>query len=240
MIAVDIGNTNMHFVWFKGAKISKVKLLPTAAATSAQIKETLSPYYDETVAICSVVPAALRKFRGYARNIYLAGKNLTVPIKSLYNPKHIGMDRLVGAYAAYNIFPRARVIIDFGTAITMDFLSPKGVYQGGIILPGIGSTQQVFSRCALLPKKIVLRETARAVPRNTPESISKGIEAGFSAMLNGLFCRYKRALKITSRDRIVITGGEAVFIRPHLDFPNHYEPLLVCKGLYLLTRKYQL
>jgi len=237
MIAVDIGNTYMHFVWFRHGKVDKVKILPTATATSGQIKKTLSLRRNEQVIICTVVPAALSKFRSLGKNIYVAGKDLAVPIKSLYNPRHIGMDRLVGAYAAYNLFPRVRMVIDFGTAITMDFLSPKGVYQGGIILPGIGSTQQVLSQCALLPKKIVLRKSAKLIPTNTPESLSKGIEAGFSAMLNGLFASYKRVLKITAKDSIVITGGEAPLITPYLNFNYRYEPFLVGKGLFLLAEQ---
>ena len=68
------------------------------------------------------------------------GNNLSVPIKNLYDKKNIGMDRLLGAWSATRLYPQTRLILDFGTAITLDFVSPKKVYQGGIILPGIGST----------------------------------------------------------------------------------------------------
>ena len=67
------------------------------------------------------------------------------------------MDRLMGAYAAVRLFSQVRLILDFGTAITLDFVSTKKVYQGGIILPGIGSTQRVLSKCSLLPKKIIYK-----------------------------------------------------------------------------------
>jgi len=237
MLAVDIGNTHIHFAWFSSTGITKTKTLPTIKATRARIKKFFSGIRNETVIICSVVPEVTKKFYGQTKKTYIVGKHLSVPVKSLYNPKHIGMDRLVGAYAARCLFSRPRVIIDFGTAITMDFLSAAGTYQGGIILPGIGSTRKVFTGCALLPKKITVKKSINIVPRNTPESISRGIEAGFSTMLNGLVRNYKKTLSISSRDSVVITGGEAKLIIPYLDFCHFYEPFLVFKGLFSLARQ---
>jgi type III pantothenate kinase len=145
---------------------------------------------------------------------------------------------LVGAYAAKTLYPESRIIIDFGTAITFDFLSKRGDYQGGFILPGIGSTLRVLSSCALLPDKIILRKSKTLIPKDTRESINRGIAEGFSVMLNALVKKYKRILKLSAKDKVVITGGDAKFILPKIEFSYQYEPFLVIKGMVILAKKF--
>jgi pantothenate kinase type III len=94
----------------------------------------------------------------------------------------------------------------------------------------------VLSSCALLPKKIKLKETARLIPRDTRESISKGIEEGFSAMINSLIEKYKKILKFSSKN-VVVTGGDAASILPKLKSTYIYEPFLIIKGLIILSNQ---
>ena len=184
MIAIDIGNTALHFAWLDGrGKITKVKRLPTAGVEIADIKEILSAGKQETIVVCSVVPDVTVLFcrlkNSFNPNIYVIGEDIKVPIKSFYNKRRIGMDRLVAAYAAKKIYKEARVIVDFGTAITFDILSENGSYEGGLILPGLGSTLRVLSSCALLPDKITLHKSSVCIPRDTEDSINRGITEGF-------------------------------------------------------------
>ena len=147
------------------------------------------------------------------------------------------MDRLIGAFAARNIYPNARLVIDFGTATTLDFLSKAGNYLGGLILPGIGSTLGVLSSCAMLPKNIKLTASKKVIPTDTIASITKGITEGFSLMTNSLVKKYRKTLKFKPKETIVLTGGHAAIIKPFLDFPCQNEPLLVLKGLAMLGQK---
>jgi type III pantothenate kinase len=161
-------------------------------------------------------------------------------MKCFYDKRAVGMDRLVGAYAARILFPHTRLILDFGTAITLDFLSRQGAYRGGIILPGIGSTLGVYARCALLPRYIRFKKTKKHIPANTRESITKGLQEGFSLMINSLVAKYKGILHIPKASPVIITGGDAALIMPHFDFAYYYEELLVIKGLLALARKHEL
>ncbi len=236
MIAVDVGNTNVSFVWFRGERIVKKYSLPTANISLKAAGKVLSGYSREIILVCSVVPSVNKIFRKLKNKVYIVGEDLKVPIKSYYNPKQIGMDRLVGAYAARALVPKARLILDFGTAITLDFLSSRGQYLGGLILPGVGSTLKVLSRCALLPPKIEFGKPRTRIPRTTRESINKGLSEGFSAMANSLVKTYQKKLKLSSTERVIITGGEAAVVLPALNFPYYYEPFLVAKGLLRLSR----
>jgi type III pantothenate kinase len=250
MIVIDVGNTNLHFAWEKNGKFKKEFRLQTSKANIKTISAAIHKYPDEKIIICSVVPKITKIFRQlrqkrekFRKRIYIVGENIKIPIKSFYDKKSIGMDRLVGAFAGGVMYSRARLIIDFGTAITFDFLSKKGEYEGGFILPGIGSTLEVFSSCALLPDKISLRISKKnageakskvRIPRTTKESILKGVEDGFSLMINSLVKKYKKSFGLSKKDIIVITGGESAIIKPYLTFPYVFEPLLVLKGLSML------
>jgi len=236
MIVVDIGNTSIHWAKVKKEKIKRISRLDTQRVSLKILKKVLGPYPEEKIIISSVVPSVTRIFKKLKNKIYVVGENLKVPIKCHYDKKRIGMDRLVNAYGAKYLYPKTRLVIDFGTAVTFDFLSKKGDYEGGLILPGLGSSLRVLSSCALLPSTITLKHTKTAIPKNTPESINKGIEEGFSAMVNTLVKKYKKTLRLSPQDKIIITGGEASFILPSLSFPYIYEPFLIFKGFIVLEK----
>ncbi|MFA7677273.1 MAG: type III pantothenate kinase, partial [Candidatus Omnitrophota bacterium] len=199
MIAVDIGNTCLHFAWINKGRVKKTMSLATASATDKVIRNIIAKNSQEVFVVCSVVPGLTRFFSG-RKNIIVVGKDIKVPIASLYDEKQVGQDRLVGAYAAKEIFPGARLVLDFGTAITLDFISKKGYYQGGIILPGIGSTLRAFSNCALLPRRINFSITKKLIPQNTKDSINRGLQEGFVFMINGLVQKYKKSLNIKPKE----------------------------------------
>jgi type III pantothenate kinase len=236
MIVVDIGNTSISIAQVVGKNISKPFYLDSKKITKTVLKKALRKLPNGPVIVCSVVPGINKLFKDIGRKVFIVGKNIHAPIKSRYNKKQIGYDRLIAAYSARKLHAKTRIIIDFGTAITVDFISSKGVYEGGIILPGLGSTLRVLASCAMLPKKISLKSIRQPIPRDTSCSIAKGIEMGFSNMLNGLIADYRKKLKIKSPDTIVITGGEATFIRPKLNFRFRYVPNLVLSGLAMLNQ----
>ena len=238
-VFVDIGNTSLHFAVWRRGRVVSLGRLPTMFAAEEPIKGVLRPFAGEDIYVCSVVPtvtAVFEKLRFSRRTlIRIAGKDLRIPIKSFYDSRQIGPDRLVGAMACRKLYPASRIIIDFGTAMTFDFLSAAGDYQGGFIMPGIGSSLKVLSGCALLPGRITLRRNKRLIPRNTGDSISRGIEESFSLMVNALVAKYSRIFKLAGKKAIVITGGDGKFIMGRLDFSYIFDELLVLKGLAILA-----
>lgn len=236
MIVVDVGNTNVHFVRERKGKFLKNKCIETAKANKGIIEKILSPYSGKKIVVCSVVPSVTSILKRLNQPVHIVGEDIKVPIKCFYNEKKVGMDRLVCAFAARRISPCSRIIIDFGTAVTVDFLSKKGDYEGGFILPGIGSTLRVLSSCALLPKRVNFRETKNLIPKDTQGSISRGIIEGFSLMINAFVKKYKRILKLSPKIVVILTGGDAALITPYLDFTYIYEPFLVLKGLVFLGK----
>lgn len=238
MILVDVGNTNISFFRFKGKKVAKSLSVATSQFTKKTAKRALANFPSEPILLCSVVPKVNKLFQDLGQKVYLIGRNIQVPIGCKYKRSDVGSDRLVAALAAKSLFPKTRMVLDFGTAITLDFLSAKGDYLGGIILPGAGSTLSVFSSCALLPKQIKIVKTKQLIPHTTAESISKGLTEGFSSMINALVKKYRKLLKTPRSATIVITGGEAIWVKSNLEFDYSYEPHLVAKGLQILAEQY--
>ncbi len=239
MIAVDIGNTTVNFGKFSQNKLLDFFLLQREKVNKKRVVSVLSRFgKKEPVLICSVAPEINSLFLNLNRETYLVGKNLSIPIKSQYAKGQAGSDRLLAAYSARKINPVSRIIIDFGTAITVDFLSKKGIYQGGIILPGINSTLKTFQRCSLLPKQVRIQKTTKIIPKTTLESINKGLQEGFSQMLNGLIEKYKKELKLSSEEAILLTGGDFSPIKSRLNFSYQHEKHLVLRGLAYLYQEY--
>ncbi len=237
MIVVDIGNTSIHWGIEKNGRIINDFKIPTSKATYKRIKEILKKFPKQETIICSVVPRITSLFKKAKKDIKIVGENIKVPIISHYNSKQIGQDRLVGVFCARKILPSVRIVIDFGTAITLDILSSKGEYLGGLIFPGVKlSYESLSQKCALLPKKPEIKSTSILIPKNTQDSINKGIIEGIAFAVNALVEKYRRILNLRFLDKsnIIITGGEAVYILKKLKFPYVYCPLLVLKGLIFL------
>jgi len=234
MILVDIGNTSLHFGITKKNKIIDDFRLEHKLCTLKKLNSIIKKYPNHEIIVCSVVPKLTKIFSSLKEEVFLVGKNIKVPIKSLYNPREIGQDRLVTAYAAKSLYPDTRIVIDFGTAITIDFLSKNGEYAGGFILPGIKLYLNSLATCALLPNNLFLIKKTSGIPKDTKTSISMGVIEGFSSMLNG-FIKKHRKLHNVKKGKIVITGGDSVLVKENLDFLYVYEPLICLKGLLLLA-----
>ena len=250
ILAVDIGNTTTALALFKADRIIARKAFATGAASSAKVLAALR-YFKEVspklaiCLVCSVVPGALARHkkilkRFFGKNIFIAGENFRIPIKNDYRrPSQVGQDRLAGAFSAKLRYGSPLIVIDFGTALTIDVVSAKGTYKGGMIIPGISlSLKALAEHTALLPQVAVQKPSA-LIGRNTQESILSGVFYGYVALITGVVKKIKSELKINPT--VVLTGGYGhymgKFLKPCVD---HFEPDLVFHGLRLAfcsTRK---
>lgn len=243
VLAFDIGNTNINMGLFKSGRLSLRAVFPTKKANQFKVflKGNLFRRIDfrqlEAVVICGVVPQAARALkialsaiRGLP--IYTLGRDLIVPIKNLYlEPKNLGQDRLVNAYAGLMFYGAPLIVVDFGTAITFDVVSRKRQYLGGMILPGLGVSLDTLSkRTALLPK-IKLDIPREFIGRDTKNSMLSGIVYGFSALSDGLIGWIKE--KIGKDTKVIATGGDASLIKKYCKGINKLDKDLTLKGLYL-------
>lgn len=238
LLTIDIGNTNISFGIFKDTKIIKRFNILTKVYNRKILKKNWGKRKLEDAIICSVVPKAtkiLEKDLKYllGKQPIIIGRDIKVPIKNLYRqPRQVGQDRLVNAYAGITLYGWPLIVVDFGTAITFDIISRNKEYLGGMILPGLEISLDVLSeRTALLPK-IKLNKPPEFIGRDTKNSMLSGMFYGFAALTDDLAVRIKN--KIGKRAKVIGTGGNIGLIGKYCKRIDKIDRDLTLKGLNLI------
>jgi type III pantothenate kinase len=164
-------------------------------------------------ALCSsVVPNAFNKLKKIlkTKNVHLneiKDRTLTFPIKiKLNKPKQVGSDRVVNAIAAFKIYKKNSIIIDFGTATTFDVIVQNS-YIGGMITPGINLSLKVLEEATAKLPLIKLKKTNKYIGKDTVSAINNGMYWGYIGLIKELV---QKIIKETKKKYLVIfTGGLA-------------------------------
>ena len=248
ILTIDIGNTTIAIGAVSRGKVLEVTRINTSIVLrqlAPHIQKVLNKYKRngykfEIAIICSVVPESttiveqiIKKEGGIT--VKVVGYDFIVPIKNRYkNPKQVGQDRLVGAYAAMVLYGTPVIVIDLGTAITFDCVSVKGEYLGGAIVPGLRlSAESLFLKTALLPK-IDIKAPRSVVGRTTQESILSGLFYGYGSLCRGFIELVAKQMK--ARPKVVMTGGHTHLMKKFIASKIRIiDETLVHKGLALLA-----
>jgi len=199
--------------------------------------EPPDPQLISGVAICSGVPRVTAELRqmteryfGFPALVLEPGVRTGMPI--LYdNPKEVGPDRIANAVGAYELYGGPSIIVDFGTATTIEAVSAAGEYLGGAIFPGVEiAMDALFGRAAGL-RRVELQPPKHVIGKSTAESIQSGTIYGFSAQVDGLVDRFVAEL---GECTVISTGGLADLISPYARTVQHYEPWLTLYGLRII------
>jgi len=252
ILAIDIGNTTTAFGVFDEKRlVSHFSIATQPGRTADEITLQLKALAKarklhlskaSQILICSVVPRmtavlveSLKSLE--AVPIRIVGQDVKVPLVNKYTyPEQVGQDRLVGAFAAWTLFGKMRrdcIVADFGTAITIDLVTGRGEYRGGVIAPGLEiSLEALATRTALLPK-VELKEPPELLGRDTANSIRSGLLHGCVALCDGLIDQLKR--KYAPKALVVATGGAGALIAKYARTLDHLRPYLVLEGLCQLS-----
>ncbi len=155
------------------------------------------------------------------------------------HPDRLGIDRLLSAYAATNRLDPPIVVVDAGSAVTVDWVDAQGHFSGGAILPGLGLQSRSLQReTEALPQIEWSGDTELRFPaKNTTDAIRSGILIGVSAAVDELVRRYCDAAGAKPGSfQVALTGGDAAALSPYLQHSHQVIPNLVCRGLLDLPR----
>lgn len=151
------------------------------------------------------------------------------------NPGEVGADRIVNAVAAKEKFGAPCIIVDLGTAVTLDVVSREGHYEGGVIMPGIEvSADALFQRTARLPR-ITIERPAQVLGRTTSESIQSGLFWGIVFAIDGLIEGLWKELGYQTK--VISTGGRGGDLVGASRHVSKYDPLITLNGLALIWEK---
>jgi type III pantothenate kinase len=255
LLAIDVGNTNIVLGVFDNADLVQSWRLQTLRErTSDELGLLVEGLFAHSriervqirgVILGSVVPprtgtmrAMVERYFGVKAVIVEPALNTGMPI--LYeNPWEVGADRIVNSVAAWERWgksaARPMIVVDFGTATTLDAITATGEYLGGAICPGVQiSADALFQRAARLPR-IDVRKPARIVGRTTIGAMESGLFYGYVGMVEGLVRRMGDELG--GNALCVATGGLSDVIAPETTLIEHVDPDLTLHGLRLVWER---
>lgn len=254
LLAVDAGNTNIVFALFERGEVRARWRIATDARrtgdeyavwlTQLLALEGLERSAVDQVIISTVVPRALHNLDVLSTKYFgvdplIAGR---APVEwgmdlDVEEPQNLGADRAVNAIAAHALHEGDLIVVDFGTASTIDWIDYRGAYKGGIIAPGINlSLDALVNAAAKLPRiAIEAPATNSVVGRNTVDQMNIGIYWGYIAMIEGLVARMKA--EIGRPAKVIATGGLAVLFEKHTDVFDSVEHDLTLRGLAMLAER---
>src|SRR5690349_3802904 len=204
LLAVDVGNSETVIGLFEDAPSDELvdhwRVATNVERTSDEmallVQEFLAFHgfsFDTDVAgvaVCSGVPrvtAALRemseRYFGFPAVVLEAGVRTGMPIH-YDEPRNVGADRIANAIGAYDLYGGPTIIVDFGTANTVDAVSANGEYLGGAIFPGVQiSLDALFSHAAML-RRVELVPPKNVIGKSTIEAIQSGALYGYSGQID--------------------------------------------------------
>jgi len=148
------------------------------------------------------------------------------------NPHEVGADRIVNGVAALAMHAGPVLIVDFGTATTIDVIDASGAYVGGAIAPGVEtSAEALFTKAARL-SKVDLEDPGTVIGRNTRQSVQAGLLLGQAAMVDGLVRRTWDELGCETP--VIATGGLAERMGALCDTITEVDTDLTLKGLRMV------
>ena len=251
LFVCDIGNTRAAFGLVVGDRVEQVVRVPLDALDGLAASLRLDPAASSRmqaapVVVSSVNPSASETLRALAAGFtsgpfLLAGRDVPIPIETAVDhPEKVGVDRLVEALAAHRAAGGAAIIVDVGTAITVDAVDAAGRFLGGSILPGPSlGAWALRQRTAALPEVMFTADAPppEVIGRNTEAAIRAGLTVGTAGAIERLVADQQTVLGGSAR--VVATGGGLDIIRPLLGCLDEVRPNLVLEGLVAAARARQ-
>jgi len=242
LLAVDIGNSETTVGRFVGRDLEGFWRLTSGRHTADELRCVLEALLKAPAAgwgsvVCSVVPAltvpwseALRSLTGL-KPAEITARNAKIPVQ-VADPDSVGADRIANAFAARSLYGTPAIVVDLGTATTLDCVSKAGAYVGGAIAPGVvTASEELFRRAARLAR-VDLRRPERALGRTTEECLRVGVLWGNAGLVDALVRRVRAELG--GHPKVIATGGLANVLAPECETVDLVDETLTLKGMRLL------
>ncbi|MBQ7618115.1 MAG: type III pantothenate kinase [Desulfovibrio sp.] len=247
-VLFDLGNTALKIGVAERAFL-KIITLPSATLSldllKTQLKELNELFFQRTnpalCLACSVVPRLNQVLSQACRETFglkplFVPTKLAIPLKVNYTPEtSLGADRLVEAYAARQILNNETLIVlDLGTAITIDYVKGQS-FEGGFIIPGPTAALKSLSLAtAKLPSlELPSERLTFSLGRSTKTCMESGVIFGLVALLEGLISKLKTLSP--NKAQVIATGGLAKSLSSYTPIFDRLEPNLVLEGLRFLA-----
>jgi type III pantothenate kinase len=244
-VAVDIGNTSTHLAAYRTSPSSAVERLGPVCRWSpdwtANALISNAEGNGNALSRCWAI-ASVNSRREEEFNQWLADRYPRETMQhlrrdqvgiaaDLHQFERVGIDRLLAAAAAVSQppFHVPKIIVDVGTAITVDLIDAKETFQGGAILAGMRATtialSELAERLPEIPGQMLPKEQPPVVGKNTEEALASGLYWGTVGAIRETIQQMTRTLD--TAPAVFRTGSDA----EHLPLPGEWVPDLVLVGI---------
>ena len=240
----DIGNTSTRICLLNKSKILKSIIFDTKNIfLKGYIKKIFNKFFHKRlkkeILFSSVVPLAFKKIKKNLKTssfkIYEIKKfNLSKIIKiNIKNIKQLGSDRIVNSIEGKKF--RNCLIIDFGTATTFDIVK-NGVYEGGVIAPGVKLSIKNLSQSTALLPMFNLKNIQKSYGKNTIDALNAGFIWGYDGLINNIINKITKNWKMNYK--IILTGGYANLFKKIIKRKSIVDQDITIKGASRVYREF--
>ena len=245
-IAANVGNTRTQLARFADGDLAEIARFDNRSLTSA-VQQVLAWWNGTTgltpasVLVASVNDPAANRLAAMIEDqlsigTYRVGEDVPVPIGRQLDPETItGIDRLLNAAAAYDRIQQACIVIDAGTALTVDFVDGDGTFHGGAIAPGAAMQLRALHELTSgLPELRFRKADTGPFGRSTAQAMLHGVYHGLRGTVQRLVELY--AEHYGAFPQIVATGGDAEILFDNEDLVDNIVPELTVLGIAVAAR----
>lgn len=241
LLAVSIGNTRTRIGAFVQGKLSVSLTIDNASLDQmleAKLQEAFAAIADQTpihAMLASVNPPLTEKVRAAMASlvdgdVLMVEQDLNAAIgRQLDRETLVGQDRLLNAAAAYDVLKQACVVVDAGTAMTVDFIDGAGTFHGGAILPGAQMMLDAMHQSTAQLPAITLEKPLEPIGHNTQQAMRAGVYFGLRGAVRELVEQYAQAAG--TFPMVIATGGAATLLFDQFDLVDRLVPDLTLLGM---------
>lgn len=247
ILLIDSGNTALKWTFVKNDQFLPMsRLLVSDENLHKQLNEigqSQAPDQVQAVVISNVAGINREKaITDWCRATYQVDPIYAYVDKAFnglvnaYNPpEKLGIDRWLALIAATNCFKSPLCVADVGTAVTIDAIDDKNHYIGGVILPGLGLMRQSLQQNTDAIGSTQAQIVENMFAKNTEQGVIAGTNLAIAATVDKMIEKLAHQTNVTVT--CVMTGGDALQVRPYISQPVEHMPDLVLKGLYLWDKE---
>jgi len=246
----DIGNTTTKICLIE-TKTFKIKKIICFSSNNIPLKNFLKDEFkdmlkkrsiNKVTLFSSVVPKyqlILKKFlrefyETKLREIKEKGINKIVKI-NIKNKNQVGSDRIANAVGVYKKYKTNCIVLDFGTATTFDVVTKNGIYNGGIIAPGVNlSIKSLINSADQIPI-FNIKKQKKIIGKNTIEALRSGFYWGYSGLINNIILKIEKETK--KKYKIIFTGGYANIFKTSIIRPFTVDSNITIYGIIEIFKK---
>jgi len=249
LVALDVGNTEITIGLFHGEELERSWRVTTqpqrttdewAVLLRALFAQAGLDITRVTASVmCSVVPLVTEPLadgvlEATGTTPVIIGPSSPLPVTlDVEEPQTVGADRIVNTVAASRLYDSDTIVVDFGTATTLDCITKDGRFLGGIIAPGVRTASENLIRRAAKLSATDFAAPERAIGRRTEECLRAGIVFGTADAVDGMVRRLKAEWPTGELPRVVATGGLAPLVAKYSSEIEEVHPDLTLRGLMM-------